>query len=155
MAKVRLLEKEELQPGEVTWVQLSLNKPIALTNGDRFIIRSPTETLGGGDIVDSHAKRLRRFRPDIIQNLRIRGEGKSEEIIMALLESRQFLELKALLAQCDLPVEEVQPVIESLIQQAKIIGIGQGEYRLLFTAPGWERMTSKAKAVVDSRSTPL
>ena len=69
MAKVRMLEGDELKPGEVTWAQLLLDKPIAVSNGDRFIIRSPMDTLGGGDIVDSHAKRLRRLRPDIIQNL--------------------------------------------------------------------------------------
>ncbi|OGN99159.1 MAG: selenocysteine-specific translation elongation factor, partial [Chloroflexi bacterium RBG_13_51_52] len=66
MAKVRLLESEELKPGDTTWAQLMLERPLAVIKGDRYIIRSPMETLGGGGIVDTGAKRIRRFRPEII-----------------------------------------------------------------------------------------
>lgn len=148
MAKVRLLEKEELQPGEVTWAQLSLNKPIAVINGDCFIIRSPMETLGGGDIVDSHAKRLRRFRPAIIQSLRVREEGTTEEIITALLEIKQPMELPNLLAQCNFPTSDFRSALQTLIQQGKILGIGQEERSLLWTRLGWERLTKNAATIV-------
>jgi len=39
-----------------------LVRQIAVVSGDRFVIRSLTETLGGGRIVDARAERLRRFR---------------------------------------------------------------------------------------------
>ncbi|MFC2002499.1 selenocysteine-specific translation elongation factor [Chloroflexota bacterium] len=148
MAKVRLLEKEELPPGETTWVQLSLSKPVAVVNGDRFIIRSSTETLGGGKVVDAHARRLRRFRPVIIQNLEMREEGTAEGAVMALLETKQPLELSAVLAHGDLPASEVQPAIESLTQQGRVIRIGQGERSLLFTPAGWERVARKATSTL-------
>jgi selenocysteine-specific elongation factor len=70
MARLRLLEADELKPGGSGWAQLALERPLAIINGDRFIIRSPMETLGGGGIVEAHAKRLRRFRPEVIENLR-------------------------------------------------------------------------------------
>jgi len=148
IVKVRLLEKEELKPGEDTWVQLKLGKPIAVIDGDHFIIRSPTETLGGGDIVDSHAKRLRRFRPAVIQSLRIRAEGTAEEIVTALLETKQSVELPRLLALCSLLPSEVQSVLEVLIQQGKVVSIGQGKHTLLLTKPYWERLTKNAIAIV-------
>jgi len=148
MAKVRMLEKDELQPGETTWAQLSLSKPIALVKGDHFIIRSSVETLGGGEVVESNARRHRRSCPAIIQSLRVKKEGTAEEIIMDLLETRQSLELPALLAECNLSVSKVQPVIESLVQQGKVVGIGQKEYRLLLTGLGWERLTEKTLAIV-------
>lgn len=148
MARVRLLEKEKLAPGETTWAQLVLSKPVALVKGDHFIIRSPIETLGGGKVVDFHTRRLRRFRPSIIQSLKVKEEGTAEEVIMALLETKQPLELPALLAQSDLPASEVQPAIESLVQQVRVIGIGQGKHRLLFTAPGWERLIKEANAIL-------
>ena len=96
------------KPGGSTWAQLVLDRPVAVVKGDRFIIRSPMETLGGGDIVDAHARRLRRFRPAVIQNLKAREEGTAEEIILALLEAKQPLELSALVAQCNLPAEEAR-----------------------------------------------
>jgi len=143
MAKVRLLEKEKLQPGETTWAQLSLSKPVALVKGDHFIIRSPMETLGGGEIIESHARRYRRFRPAIIQSLKVKNQGTAEEVILVTLEAKHSLELSVLLAQCDLPAIEVQPVIESLIQQAKVIRIGQGEHCLLLTTLGWGRLIKR------------
>ena len=148
MAKVRLLEKDKIEPGDTAWAQLVLSKPVALVKGDHFIIRSPMETLGGGRVVDVHPRRLRRFRPAVVQNLKVREEGSMEEMIMALLETKQPIELSALLAQGDLPVGEARPVIESLIQQARLIGIGQGEHCLLFTTPGWERLIGELTAIL-------
>ena len=148
MAKVRLLEKDKIEPGDTAWAQLVLSKPVALVKGDHFIIRSPMETLGGGRVVDVHPRRLRRFRPAVVQNLKVREEGSMEEMIMALLETKQPIELSALLAQGDLPVGEARPVIEPLIQQARLIGIGQGEHCLLFTTPGWERLIGELTAIL-------
>jgi selenocysteine-specific elongation factor len=148
MAKVRLLEGDELKPGGATWAQFLLDRPVAVIKGDHFIIRSPMETLGGGDIVDTHARRLRRFRPTVIENLKAREEGTTEEVIMALLEAKQPLELSALVAQCNLPVGEVRPVIESLIQQGQIAGMGEGEHRLLLTEAGWTRLVEKVTALL-------
>ncbi len=148
MAKVRLLEKEKLEPGETTWAQMVLNNPVALVKDDHFIIRSPMETLGGGKVVDSHARRLRRFRPDIIQGLKVKEGGTVEEVVLVLLEAKQPLELSAFLAQCELPSSEAQPAIESLIRQGKVIGIGQGEHRLLLTSLGWERLTKQATTIL-------
>ena len=149
MAKIRLLEGDELRPGESTWAQLLLDGPVAVIKGDHFIIRSPMETLGGGDIVDAHARRLRRFRPAVIQNLKAREGGTAEEVVLALLEANQPLELSALATQLNLPDEDIKPVIESLIQQGRIMGIGEGEHRLLLTAAGRERLAGKATAALE------
>lgn len=148
MAKVRLLEKDKLEPGEITWAQLSLSEPVALVNSDRFIIRSPMETLGGGKVVDSHARRLRRFRPAIIQSLKVKDEGTAEEVIVALLDTKQPLELSALLAQCDLPASQAQPAVESLVQQSRVIMIGEGRQSILFATSGWERLVKQANDVL-------
>jgi selenocysteine-specific elongation factor len=49
MGHVRLLDSEMLQPGSDGWLQIRLEKPLALAQGDRFIVRcpSPSETVGG------------------------------------------------------------------------------------------------------------
>jgi selenocysteine-specific elongation factor len=148
MAKVRLLEGDELRPGDSTWAQLSLERPLAVIDGDRYIIRSPVETLGGGGIIDARAKRLRRFRPEVIENLKAREGGTAEEVIMALLETKQPLEFSALVAQCNLPVDKVGAAIESLIARGRIIGMGEGEHRVLLTSTGWQRLGEKALAAL-------
>lgn len=148
MAKVRLLEREKVAPGETAWAQLILNEPVAVVKGDYFIIRSPMETLGGGKIVELGAKRLRRSRPAVIQGLKAREEGAAEEVIMALLETKQPVEFPALVAQGNLPDSEVRDTVGSLAQQAKVIKIDQGEHSILFTAAGWERLIQQSIAIL-------
>jgi selenocysteine-specific elongation factor len=148
MAKVRILEKEKLEPGNNAWAQLTLSGPVAAVKGDRFIIRSPIETLGGGTIIDPHPSWHRRFRPAVFQSLEAKEKGTAEEVIMVTLEAKQPLEQAVLLARCELLFSEAQMAIEDLVQQKKIVGIGQGESRLFYTGPGWERLRERAAAIV-------
>jgi selenocysteine-specific elongation factor len=64
--RVRLLDKEKLGGGESGWAQIRLAYPVAVANGDLFVIRVPQGTIGGGEIVDSHPKRHRRFKSAVI-----------------------------------------------------------------------------------------
>ena len=148
MAKVRLLEGDELRPGDSTWAQLSLERPLAVIDGDRYIIRSPVETLGGGGIIDVRAKRLRRFRLEVIENLRAREGGTDEEVIMALLETKQPLEYSALLVQGNIPAAKADIAITLLIKLQRIVAMGEGQRRVLLTASGWQRLTEKAVSVL-------
>ena len=148
MAKVRMLEKEKLAPGDTGWAQLILAETVAVVKGDHFIIRSTADTLGGGTVVEPHATRHRRFRSAVIQGLETQERGTAEEVIISILESRQPIEWSALLARCDLPPSEAQPAIEHLLQQQDIVGIGQGEDRLLFSTSGWKSLAAKATAIV-------
>ncbi len=149
MAKVRLLEGDDLKPGASTWAQLALDRPVAAVKGDRYIIRSPMETLGGGGIVDTQARRLRRFRPEVIKNLTAREGGTSEEVVLALLETKQPLELAALVAQSNLPADEAGSTVESLIQEGRLVALDEGRQRLLLTAAGWERLAGRAVAALE------
>jgi selenocysteine-specific elongation factor len=49
-------------PGTTRWLQLRLSQPVAMLPGDRFVLRreSPMTTLGGGEVVDPWAPRIRR-----------------------------------------------------------------------------------------------
>ena len=64
-ARITLLDRERLDPGESAWVQFRFRAPLAVLRNDRFIVRrpSPSETLGGGEIIDPNPPRHRRFRP--------------------------------------------------------------------------------------------
>jgi len=149
MAKVHLLEKEELGPGDIAWAQLALVKRVAVVKGDHFIMRSPMDTLGGGYIVSSYAPRHRRFRPAVIEGLEARGEGTAEEVIISTLEMNQPLEPESLLVQCNLSADEASRLVDVLVEQGEVVAIGRRDHRLLFTSSGWERLARKAQAVVE------
>ena len=87
-ARVTLLDRERLAPGETGWVQLRFRLPIALLKGDRFIVRrpSPSETIGGGEIVDAAPPRHRRFRPEVLGALETLAAGSPDELVLQALE---------------------------------------------------------------------
>jgi selenocysteine-specific elongation factor len=145
LAKVRLLEGDELQPGVTAWAQFVLEKPVPLVDGDHFVIRSTDNTLGGGKIIEGHAKQLRRRRPDILQRLHVKEEGSAEDIILSLIETKQPVETSALSAQGKLRPDEVKTIVDELVQQKKVITIGQGEQVLLMTTIGWENTIKRSR----------
>jgi selenocysteine-specific elongation factor len=148
MAKVRLLDKEELEPGDSAWAQLPLRQPVAVVKGDRFIIRSPQETIGGGEIIEPHAKRYRRHRPAVIQGLTVKEKGTAEEVLTATLDAGQPLEKKVLMSRCGLPDNEAKKAIDNLVQEKRFVSLGAGDHSLLFTTRGWESALEKATAMV-------
>ena len=146
LGKIRLLEKDMIDPGETTWAQFLLAKPIAAVKDDRFIIRSPQETLGGGQIVGPRAKRHRRFCPDVIEGLAARQEGTAEQVIPAIIQEEEPLDLGRLLALCNLRRGEAEQAIRSLAAQKKVVVLG--DMGLIFSAQGWERLAEQAEQAV-------
>jgi selenocysteine-specific elongation factor len=144
-AKVRLLEAEAIKPSESGWVQLMLDRPLAIVDGDHFIIRSTTETLGGGVIVDAHARRMPRFKPEVIETLHVREQGSPEELIIARVEAKRWLELSDLLSQIALPSDEVKTLVEGLAASGEILRLGQGEHAVLVSLGAWNSLSSEVK----------
>jgi selenocysteine-specific elongation factor len=89
-ARVRLLDTDELAPGESAWAQLRLNRPAVVARRDRFILRipSPGMTIGGGEIVDVQPRYHRRFQPVILEALERLRQGSPEELVLAALDRR-------------------------------------------------------------------
>ena len=148
MAKVRLLEGEELKPGQATWAQVKLDRPAAVVTGDHFIVRSPMETLGGGKIIEAQAKRLRRFRPDIIANLKAKETGTAEEMVLALVETKQPVETSALISELNLRDEDIRAAVVSLTERGNVVALGQGDRSLLVTIQRWESLIQKTRAAL-------
>ncbi|MDO5632310.1 MAG: selenocysteine-specific translation elongation factor [Paracoccus sp. (in: a-proteobacteria)] len=65
-ARVVPLGAEAISPGETGPVQLVLDRPIAATIGDRFVLRdvSASRTIGGGALLDLRAPSRRRRTPE-------------------------------------------------------------------------------------------
>ena len=148
-ARVRVLEKKEALPGETTWVQFILDEPLAVVNGDHYVIRSPNETLGGGIILDAHPQqRHRRFRPEIIADLQARSEGKVEKTLLTILKSKSPLELDKLVAESGLNQESVLAGLESLQQQGAVVSAGEGKNALLFLESAWQQIVENILGLV-------
>lgn len=90
-ASVRLLDVEELQPGQSAWAQLRLGRPAIMARRDRFILRlpSPSMTIGGGEVIEVHARYHRRFQEAMVRGLETLKRGSPEELVLAALDRRK------------------------------------------------------------------
>ncbi|MGH2617371.1 MAG: SelB C-terminal domain-containing protein, partial [Thermomicrobiales bacterium] len=89
-ARITLLDRDRLEPGDTAWVQVRFRAPLAVRKHDRFIVRraSPSETIGGGEVVDPNPPRHRRFRPETLAALETLAAGTPDEIVLHVLEEK-------------------------------------------------------------------
>jgi selenocysteine-specific elongation factor len=148
-ARLRLLEQDELLPGEEAWAQVRLYKPLALLQGDHFIIRDANDTLGGGTIIETQARRHPRRRESVITALERREGGDPAESVYAAIAAGEPADLRAALARTDLGADAAAAAVGSLIATGRIVVVGDGETRHAFTATGFERLHAAALAAVE------
>jgi len=79
LARIVLLDRDELAPGEDCLAQLRMETPLVPALGDRFVLRSysPLHTMAGGTIVDPHPTKHRRYRPAELEAIEKREGGGS------------------------------------------------------------------------------
>ncbi|MDO8690437.1 MAG: selenocysteine-specific translation elongation factor, partial [Dehalococcoidia bacterium] len=149
--RVRLLDKEELGPGESGWAQVRLDSPLAPAKGDHFIIRSPNETLGGGRIIALHPRRHRRFHPPTIQGLELAEKGSPEELLVRALDERSPCPASEASRLSGLTWQEAKTTLGKLISQRKIEATGAGPLEsetYLISPAGWSRLRETVESLL-------
>lgn len=116
------LEKETLLPGESGYVQLRMEKETALCRGDRFVVRfySPLETIGGGVILETDARKERRFQEKVIHRLKQVENGTEEERAeQYLLQQERMISVEYFLKRLETEVGIPENKLEDLLQEMK------------------------------------
>ncbi len=87
LARVVLLDREGLNPGEEAFAHIRLEGSAAGLAGDRYVVRSysPAVTIGGGTILDPTPPVRRLARRQLLEHLRILRSGTSAEQVERLL----------------------------------------------------------------------
>ncbi|MDY0189803.1 MAG: selenocysteine-specific translation elongation factor [Desulfuromonas sp.] len=85
---VALLDCDQLEPGETALVQIHLDRPLVAHRQDRFIIRSysPMFTIGGGVVIDPDPVKHKRFRSEVMQQLKELESGEGSFLLQKLSE---------------------------------------------------------------------
>jgi selenocysteine-specific elongation factor len=129
---------------EEVWAQITLDNPVALVKGDFFIIRASWGTLGGGRIVDTYARRHRRFHKPILDSLAALDKGGVHEALLKLLDRGGAWDLDKLLAGSGVVPEKAKESIKALSSNKKILVLGK---TVLFSALGWSQFKSKVEEI--------
>lgn len=151
-ARVRVLAAEEIAPGHTGWAQLALRKPVVTVRGDRFILRrpSPSITVGGGMVVNPYPRRkYRRFRPQVVESLRLMAEGDARTVVEQIVARWGPLPLERIPEQSGLGEAEIREAVRALLAAGRIM-VPEMEAHLsadmwVFTADQWERALARLR----------
>jgi len=129
IARVRLLGSESLKPGETAWLQLEVEDPVIAMRGDRFILRrpSPSETLGGGIILDPNPPyRHKRFDQEILNHLETLSAGDPVDVLRQTISRGFVLLWMEALDQSGLDKEIGEESLKQLLEDGLVQLIGDG-----------------------------
>lgn len=130
-----LLQQDELTPGERTYAQIQLQRPVAVLPGDRYIIRSysPVVTIGGGGILNPLPRRRRRSRPEMWKEMAILDRGSAGERILYHLKQadQRGLSLSELSLRTALYGKTLERELERILGQGQALKLDSEGHRIL------------------------
>ena len=160
VGRLRLLEEDVLEPGATGWAQIKLDAPLAVVKGDYYVIRSNRTTLGGGNIVETHARRPRRRHAPTIERLEAMELGSTQDILLKTIETSEPSDFNGLVNRANMDADAVTGELKAMAANGLIVslgnpGIGQGNF--MFTAGGWNGVVEKARQSLEAyyRQFPL
>ena len=157
LGKLSLLDRDELQPGDEAWVQVRLQDDVALARGDLFILRlpSPSMTVGGGSVVEPHARRHRRRQAAILQQLEVLAQGTPEEIVLERLRAREPTDVDSLVQRTGLAAAEARKALGHLLEASDVVLLDQANGAADLTGArswsrqlGWQRLTEQVEGLL-------
>ena len=145
LARIRLLDSDRLLSGDTGWCQIVLETPLPLIKGDSFIVRSTVGTLGGGEIIETDARRHKRNDAALIARLEALGAADPSEVVLRTLDSAGPLTVPELARRSALSEQDVNDHIAHMEKAQRVIGIGGGVNRILYSSEGWQRLMASAR----------
>ena len=142
-AKLRLLDRDEMAPGDEAWAQVRLSWPAALLRGDRFVLRDANDTIGGGIIVETQARRHPRGRASVLEKLAQQQRGEPADVLYAAIAALEPVDRGTALARTDLSGEAGASAFAALVVHGRIIPLAS-EGGLAFTRATFEALTRRA-----------
>ncbi|MCI0514261.1 selenocysteine-specific translation elongation factor, partial [candidate division KSB1 bacterium] len=115
IARIVLLERNELAPGQSAFVQFRLEAPVAPDYGDLFVIRSfsPTRTIGGGVVVEVRASKTKWLPTAELQRLALLEHANPGDMIEQYLLKQAYepQSISALSKALAIPTADIQTTL--------------------------------------------
>lgn len=147
LARVVLLEADELHPGESQLVQFRLEGRGVAARGDRFVIRrySPVQTLGGGVVLDAQPVKHRRFREDTLERLRGSEVEDPTRVLALRLKAAGFRADSArdLAAALGLSLPETNDRLQDLLDDGEAFGFRHAGEAVYVHMASWQSLLTR------------
>jgi selenocysteine-specific elongation factor len=126
-AKVILIDRDLLQPGESAYVQLRLAKPVLLLPGDPFVLRtySPQATLAGGTVLDPNPLRRRRRSADALELLQALESGEETDKIRLIVAASLLsgLPREEIVNRTGMSVKRIEASLAALLSAGDLVQV--------------------------------
>ena len=151
IARVILIEKDELAPGEKGFAQLILEKKDVVVAGDRFVLRSysPITTIGGGLIIDPLPPKHKRLNKKVIEELATLLNGTLPKKIEVILERAGFAgtNLRHLVFRLGTNAKNIKEALQSILSQKSAL-ITDKEETNIISASFYEKLAQSAAEII-------
>ncbi|WP_028575539.1 selenocysteine-specific translation elongation factor [Desulfonatronovibrio hydrogenovorans] len=115
LARIYLLDRDKVEPGEKCVCQVRFEDPMAGVYGDRCVLRSfsPLRTIAGARIINPVGGKIKRFSRDV-QILEKLAQARAEEVILLQLElaGSRGLSQAQLVIMTDMEVKELEKKLQ-------------------------------------------
>ncbi|MEM9353064.1 MAG: selenocysteine-specific translation elongation factor [Planctomycetota bacterium] len=137
--ELKLLQSNELPPGESALAQLKFAAPVTALWGDAFVLRSesPVETLGGGTVLQPNTRPIRRSEADLLQRLtKLESTSPAERVTAAIaVAGYSPADSLTLCRECGVPPSNAPALLDQLTKSKALIAIGSEGKQPLYTLP--------------------
>jgi selenocysteine-specific elongation factor len=151
LARVALIGRETLAPGESSYAQLRLDAPVFCLHGDPFIIRqfSPTITIGGGKILHPNPAKHKSTDKNILDVLQKLDTGRLTEKIPVLLavDAKRAMDLSELDSLLGFPMPDLKKLCSDLAEAGELVMIDAPSPILVLTSTIEELMKDTLERV--------
>jgi selenocysteine-specific elongation factor len=146
--RIVVLRDEPIAPGETTYVQLVLERPLAAAVGDRFVVRdtSSSRTVGGGTLIDLRAPERRRRTPERhVEIAAFARPDPAEALAAALQGPLGWLDLDAFRRDRALALS----VTERLVSDLRLAVLDAKGRQMVALPATWEDLRARVGAALD------
>jgi selenocysteine-specific elongation factor len=132
MARVLLVDRLQLEPGQAAYGRLRLETPIVALPGDRYVIRSysPISTIGGGTLLDVLPPRFKRKAPALLAHLGLLETGSPAQVLEEHLKHAGAAGARAtdLRARTPFGPERLRALLDELVKMGAVVAVDREWY---------------------------
>jgi selenocysteine-specific elongation factor len=154
MGTLALLDSDAIEPGGWGLAQVFLEEPATATWGQPFVIRGPsaTQTLGGGQVLQPVAKKIRRRHVEMLERIERLWSGDAEQRALTVAWFGGFAGFSPadLVRGANIDPNEAQPLIARLKARGDLVDVALGQARrLLLHADMLEELDARILQVLN------
>lgn len=135
MGTVSLLDCDAIEPGQWGLAQIFLSEPVAATWGQPFVVRASTatQTVGGGQILQPTAKKIRRRHLEVLERIEHLWTGDAETRVLKAAWFGGFggVATNDLVRNANVPITQAQTLVAKLKGERKIVEVPLHPHRMV------------------------